>query len=288
MGQKNKNIIDKKFLMKVKSKYILKRIFAHIQYTKFLNIIRYNKNLQSKLNIELNDYKEYLKTEIEIIPKDSVFDKIINVKDNDVPYFHFYINDDKKEKNFVYLFFNCSIRKIKIIIDYEVKSFDRLFGGCKNIKKLKFIKFNRKDIKNITRIFSGCDSLIEIDLSKFNTTYINNMSSMFNRCESLKYLNLSNFNTHNVTNMQFMFYNCSSLKNLNISSFDTSNVTSMYSMFQSCYNLIELDLSNFNTKNLNNMGFMFYQCRHLEKLDLSNFNTSNVTNMSYMFNGCNS
>ena len=61
------------FLKKIRSKYILKQIFDNLKENKLLEIIRYNKNIQNKLKIELDDYiKEYYKTEIEIIPKKQI------------------------------------------------------------------------------------------------------------------------------------------------------------------------------------------------------------------------
>ena len=41
----------------------------------FLKIIKYNKNIQNKLNISINDYKEYNHIEIEIIPINNSFGK---------------------------------------------------------------------------------------------------------------------------------------------------------------------------------------------------------------------
>ena len=52
----------------IKSKYILKHIFGNLDKKIQLEIIRYNKNIRDKLNINLNDYIEYPKIEIEIIP----------------------------------------------------------------------------------------------------------------------------------------------------------------------------------------------------------------------------
>ena len=72
MGKKNGIFIIKEFLMNIKSKFVLKKIFEQIQYNKLLELIRYNRNLQNRLQKGLNDYKEYLKTEIEIIPN-SIF-----------------------------------------------------------------------------------------------------------------------------------------------------------------------------------------------------------------------
>ena len=46
-------------LKDVKSNYILKKIFYNLTKGKFLNIIKYNKKLKKRLNININDFKEY-------------------------------------------------------------------------------------------------------------------------------------------------------------------------------------------------------------------------------------
>ena len=73
----NKNI----FLCNgIKSIYILKKIFGILQKRRTLKIIRYNKNIKSKLSINLNDYIEYQQIEIEIIPS------LLNIKKKNIFY----------------------------------------------------------------------------------------------------------------------------------------------------------------------------------------------------------
>ena len=52
--------------MNIRSKYILKQIFNHINLNIFLNIIRYNKLFQQKLSIDISDYKLNSKIIIDI------------------------------------------------------------------------------------------------------------------------------------------------------------------------------------------------------------------------------
>ena len=54
--KKSKTKID---LINIKSKFILKKIFESIQKNKVLNIIKYNKKIQNRLNITQNDYKNF-------------------------------------------------------------------------------------------------------------------------------------------------------------------------------------------------------------------------------------
>ena len=243
---------------KIRSKYILQKIFNNINKIKLLKFIRINKNIQKRLNIDINNFREYSEIEIEIIPFQNEYENFININNKkDEKYYHIYFDDNKKDIKRTYLNKGDIISKIKIIIDYQINSFNRLFKNCNCIKSILFKRFYRKNI---------------IDLS-----------FMFYKCSSLKELNLSNFNTDNVTNMSAMFYECSSLKELNLSNFNTDNVIDMSAMFYKCSSLKELNLSNFNTNKVKTMNLMFGECSKIEKLNLSNFNTNNVTDMRSMF-----
>ena len=101
------------------------------------------------------------------------------------------------------------LTKIKIIIDYQVKSFKGLFFRCYCIESINFKKFYRNNITDMSWMFYGCSSLKELNLNKFNTNNVNNMCGMFSGCSSLKELNINNFNTNNVSNMKDMFSGCS-------------------------------------------------------------------------------
>ena len=139
---------------------------------------KYNKKIKERLNLNINNYKEYCETyssiEIELVPVKDKFGKFINIKENQL-YYHIYFNNNKEEIKRYYLNENDKVNKINIIIDYQVKSFYRLFYGCEIIESIYFKKFYRNNI--------------------------NSMSGMFRRCLSLKEINLSNFNTNNVTDM---------------------------------------------------------------------------------------
>ena len=121
---------------------------------------------------------------IEIKPVKNKIDKFINIKQGDEKYYHIYINNGKKEikRNYINKDVITEII-IKIIIDYQIKSFKDLFSYCNCIESIYFKKFFR--------------------------TNITNMSYMFYRCSSLKELNLNNFNINNVTEMFCMFDGCS-------------------------------------------------------------------------------
>ena len=58
----------KSILLNIKSIYILKLILDNLYEDKLLNIIRYNKFFQNKLNKDIISYQEATKIVIEIIP----------------------------------------------------------------------------------------------------------------------------------------------------------------------------------------------------------------------------
>ena len=144
------------FLKKIRSKYILKQIFDNLKENKLLEIIRYNKNIQNKLNKKLIDFiKEYSKIVIEIIPKENEFGKFISIPKRYESYYHIYFDDNKEEIKKKRLIKNENIFKIKVILDYNIKSLCYLFYKCKCIKKITFIKFKRKDIVDMSEMFRG-------------------------------------------------------------------------------------------------------------------------------------
>ena len=198
----------------IKSRYILSKIYDNMIIKKKLEIVKYNKNIQNRLNLSVKDYKEYSETftpiEIEIIPAKNKYGKFIEAYENDKLYYHINFNDNKKEiKSKYYIDEEDKVTKIKIIVDYQVKSFKDLFSYCECIESINFKKFHRNNITDMSKMFYECSSLKELNLNNFNTNNVTNMSEMFYKCSSLKELNLNNFNTNNATNMSDMFAGCS-------------------------------------------------------------------------------
>ena len=142
------------------------------------------------------NYKEYSEIystiEIEIIPSFIYEKPFIQIYDKDFQVregIHIYFDGNKEElieKNCLY--YDDNVNRIKIIIDYKIKSFENLFYGCNGAKEISFL-------------FSDCQSLEKIIFSNFNTNNVADMSFTFYRCSMIKELNLSCFNTKNVTNM---------------------------------------------------------------------------------------
>ena len=253
MNGKNNN----NFLLFIRNKFIIEQIMDNLTMNKLLEIIRYNKNLQNNLNKGPNYYKEYSQIEIEIIFKEKCYGNIINYSNENKPFFHIYFDEDKTEINRNDIIQNDIFKKIKIIIDGDITTFNGLFRGCEYIQNMKFIKFNRKNIIDTSYMFTGCASLKELNISNFYTNQVTNMKSMFSGCSSLVKLVLNNFDTNKVTNMNHMFDGCSALKKLDINNFDTNNVKDMSWMFNGCSSLRRLIINKFKTNNVNDMCWMF-------------------------------
>ena len=117
----------------LKSDYFLIKIFDIIKQNKSLKIVKYNKKLQKRLNISINDYKECSKIEIELQLANNKYGQFINISDKE-NYCHIYFDNSNKEIKRNYLEKNEKVKMIKIIIDYQVKSFEKLFDRCENIK----------------------------------------------------------------------------------------------------------------------------------------------------------
>ena len=205
-------------IQNIKSNYILKIIFDILRRNKALTIIKRSNKTKERLDININDYKNYRgiysSIEIEIIPYKNESGKFINIKDVERPYFHIYFDNNYEEeiqrKN---LSVNDEISKINIIIEHQAKYFNNLFTSCHCIESIYFKKFYRNNIDNMNGMFNLNPALKEINFSNFKTDNVTKMGGMFLGNLGLKELNLSTFNTSNVTNMESMFFGCASLEN---------------------------------------------------------------------------
>ena len=273
----SEQIKSKNILRNIKSDYILQIIFDNLQKEKFLDIIKHNKKAQIRLNLTIKDYKDfseiYSPIEIELIPLENKYGDFINILNKEEEsYFHIYFNDDKDEIKRNHLNEIDKVTKIKIIIDYQIKSFFQLFFRCKCIKSINFKKFHRNNINNMSCLFYECSSLNELNIFNCKTDNVIDMSYMFAYCSALKELNISRFNIIKVINMSFMFYKCSSLKEIIISNGDFDN------------NIIYKSYIFFNSKSSNNFFTDNSSC--LKEENNINLKNDNLINMSDMFFGC--
>ena len=185
--EKNKlKSIDK--FNNIKSKYILEKVFNNLKNGKTLNIVKYNENIKKRINININDYKEYSEKyssiEIEIKPVSNKYGEFINIKKEEEIYYHIYFNNNEEEIKRNYINKDEDIKIIRIKIDYQVKSFENLFSDCECIESIYFKKFYRNNINNMNEMFYGCSSLKELNLNNFNTNNVTDMNSMFSGCSN--------------------------------------------------------------------------------------------------------
>ena len=69
------------------------------------------------------------------------YGKFIKINENDKIFYHIYFNNNKKEiKNKYEIKKEGKVKKIEIIIDYQVKSFEKLFDCCRCIESVNFKK----------------------------------------------------------------------------------------------------------------------------------------------------
>ena len=99
--RKNINVISESNLININSKFIIQKIFDHLIKLKTLEIIKYNKKIHKRLNVSINDFKEYSELytpiEIEIIPVYSYNCTFINIPKNEELHYHIYFNNNKEE-----------------------------------------------------------------------------------------------------------------------------------------------------------------------------------------------
>ena len=100
-NEKLNPIKSKNMFMTIKSDYFIQKLFDNMQKRISLDIIKYNINLQKRLNININNYKDFSENfssiEIEIIPIQNDYGTFITIKEEDKKYFHIYFNDKKEE-----------------------------------------------------------------------------------------------------------------------------------------------------------------------------------------------
>ena len=94
---------------------------------KLLLIVKYNIKLQNRLNLSIEDYKEYSSIEIELKLVDNEYGIFINISYKDKEYYHIYFDNSNEEIKRCYLEDKEKVNTIRIIIDYQVKLFNDLF-----------------------------------------------------------------------------------------------------------------------------------------------------------------
>ena len=144
--RQSKLIVSNNKLKKLKCDYFIQKFFEYMSERKLLETIRYNKNIQKRININIYNYKAYFETktsiELDIMPMKDKCGKFINIMEEDKKYFHIFFNDNrKKEIENTSLNIDNNVYKISIIIDFQIKSFSELFYECECVESIKFKKF---------------------------------------------------------------------------------------------------------------------------------------------------
>ena len=127
-------------LLKIKCDFFLRKLFDNLKKKKTLKINKYNKKIKKRLNLNVYDYIQNSKIEIEIIPKENAYGNIINITKNQ-DFFQIYFDDKKEEIKKYCLDKNSNIKKIKIVIDPEIVEFSKLFFCCECIDRISLKNF---------------------------------------------------------------------------------------------------------------------------------------------------
>ena len=81
-------------ILKIKSKIILNKILLNLSKIIKFNLIKYNKRIQKRIDININDYEEEFSTfEIKIIFSGNKHGQFINFDEKDEKYFHIYVDN---------------------------------------------------------------------------------------------------------------------------------------------------------------------------------------------------
>ena len=138
MESLNKSKKGKLIIENLKNDYFLQILLFDISKKKSLEIFKLNKKIQKRLNISIKDYKvysgKYSSIEIEVLPDKNKYGQFININEEDKLNYHIYFNNDNEEIKRNYFTENDLIKKINIIINYQVKTFEYLFYNCECIE----------------------------------------------------------------------------------------------------------------------------------------------------------
>ena len=302
-------------LNKIKSKDILKELFTFVGEKIELNLLKYNKFLQNRVDLSLKDYESFkniiifIKFDVDYVNElRNEYKELKNKIDNKN-----YENEEQKKKltgdlnskeqelkksRFMGLpFFNQYREFIKIFYitgqdkseEAENSAFYNFLDESKPIPDIKISIDKNANITDCFSMFANCTTVKEIEFVKFYTKDVTSMRHMFYFCSHLRHLDLTNFDTSNVTTMFGLCKKCHNLETFKISEkFVTSKVTDMQYLFEDCNNIVELDLHYLDTSNIDNFSYMFNQCKKLQKVDISRFNSEKVFELHAMFQGCES
>ena len=89
-------------LSNLKSNYLLRNLFDNLLKKSSLEIVKYNKNMQNRMNINIDTYKEYSQIyssiELEIKPINNKRGVFINFDNKNKIYYHIYFDNKEETK----------------------------------------------------------------------------------------------------------------------------------------------------------------------------------------------
>ena len=113
-------IVRAKYFEKLKSDYFLRKMFDFLNRGKTLEIIKYNKKIQNRLNININDYIKYSQLYSSIVIELKLVNgqsgKFINIPNKEREYYHIYFDNSNEEIERKYIKHDDKVNLIKIII----------------------------------------------------------------------------------------------------------------------------------------------------------------------------
>ena len=111
----------------LKSDYFLAKIFDYMKQYNTLKILNYNKYLQKRINLSINDYNEYFISyspiKLELTCIENKYGIFINIPYEEKEYYKIYFDESKMDKKRNYLIESEKVAKIRIKIGYQIKSF---------------------------------------------------------------------------------------------------------------------------------------------------------------------
>ena len=122
--------------------------------------------------------------------------------------------ETKNVTDFSEMFCNCEkLISISDIKDWNMEKAENLkgmFKNCANLKDLKYISWEPKNIKNTEEMFSGCKLLENFpDFSNWNMKNVENINEMFKDCSSSKNLpDISKWNLNGKVKKSRVFDGC--------------------------------------------------------------------------------
>ena len=85
-------------IAKIKSNVFLRKMFSHLKERNKLQILQQNKRIRDRVNISIDDYKNFKKTEIIIIPAENIYGVFINIEEEEKRNIMYFLTMKKKKK----------------------------------------------------------------------------------------------------------------------------------------------------------------------------------------------